>query len=132
MNIINEVNAYLLTKLTPYSTIYLDVFPNDIANNGEEIMCRNDPSQASESRYLDGSRIGQFNFSYYAKSANSETARAQLDAIVSALDMPDFTFISGGTEIKCEAVTTPAYVSKSEAGEVIFVSSFRLEYHVGR
>jgi hypothetical protein len=129
MNIINEVNAYLLTKITPYSTIYLDVFPNDSV---EELMCRNDPSTAVESRYLDGSRIGAFNFSYYAKSANSETARLQLDAIVSALDMPDFTVISGGTEIKCEAVTTPAFVSKSEAGEVIFVSSFRLEYHVGR
>jgi hypothetical protein len=129
MNIIQEVNAYLLTKITPYSTIYLDVFPGDSVS---EIMCRNDPSTAAESRYLDGSRIGAFNFSYYAKSANSETARLQLDAIVAALDMPDFTVISGGTEIKCEAVTTPAFVSKSEAGEVIFVSSFRLEYHAGR
>jgi hypothetical protein len=129
MNIISEVNAYLLTKLTPYSTIYLDVFPGDSV---EEIMCRNDPSTAAESRYLDGSRIGAFNFSYYAKSKTSETARLQLDAIVTALDMPDFTVISGGTEIKCEAVTTPAFVSKSEAGEVIFVSSFRLEYHAGR
>jgi len=128
MNILNEVNAYLLTKITPYSTIYLDVFPNDSV---EELMARNDPSQAAETRYLDGSRIGTFNFSYYAKSANSETARIQLEAIISALDFKELSTISNGTAIKLEAATTPAFVSKSEAGEVIFVTSLRLEYHVG-
>ena len=128
MNILNEVNAYLLQKITPYSTIYLDVFPNDSV---EELMARNDPSQAAETRYMDGSRIGIFQFSYYAKSANSETARLQLESIISALDFKELSTISNGTAIKLEAATTPAFVSKSEAGEVIFVTSLRLEYHTG-
>lgn len=128
MNILNEVNAYLLQKITPYSTIYLDVFPNDSV---EELMARNDPSQAAETRYLDGSRIGIFQFSYYAKSKDSETARIQLEAIIAALDFKELSTISDGTAIKLEAATTPAFVSKSEAGEVIFVTSLRLEYHVG-
>ena len=131
MNILNEVNAYLLQKITPYSTIYLDVFPNDEANHGEELMARNDPSQAAETRYMDGSRIGIFQFSYYAKSSSSETARLQLEAIISALDFKELSTISNGTAIKLEAATTPAFVSKSEAGEVIFVTSLRLEYHTG-
>jgi hypothetical protein len=128
MNILNEVNAFLLARLTPYSTIYKDVFPNDSI---EELMSRNDPGQAAETRYMDGSRVGTFNFSYYAKSANSETARIQLEAIVAALDFKELTVISGGTAIRLEAATTPAFVSKSEAGEVIFVTSLRLEYHTG-
>ena len=128
MNILNEVNAYLLQKITPYSTIYLDVFPNDSI---EELMSRNDPSQAAETRYLDGSRIGIFQFSYYAKSKDSETARIQLEAIIAALDFKELSTISDGTAIKLEAATTPAFVSKSEAGEVIFVTSLRLEYHTG-
>ena len=128
MNILNEVNAYLLQKITPYSTIYLDVFPNDSV---EELMARNDPSQAAETRYMDGSRIGVFQFSYYAKSSSSETARLQLEAIISALDFKELSTISNGTAIKLEAATTPAFVSKSEAGEVIFVTSLRLEYHTG-
>ena len=128
MNILNEINAFLLTKITPYSTIYKDVFPNDSV---EELMARNDPSQAAETRYMDGSRVGTFNFSYYAKSANSETARLQLEAIISALDFKELSTISSGTAIKLEAATTPAFVSKSEAGEVIFVTSLRLEYHTG-
>ena len=128
MNILNEINAYLLQKITPYSTIYLDVFPNDSV---EELMARNDPSQAAETRYMDGSRIGIFQFSYYAKSSSSETARLQLEAIISALDFKELSTISNGTAIKLEAATTPAFVSKSEAGEVIFVTSLRLEYHTG-
>lgn len=128
MNILNEVNAYLIKKITPYSTIYLDVFPNDSV---EEVMARNDPSTAAETRYMDGSRVGTFNFSYYAKSANSETARNQLENIIAALDFKELSTISNGTSIKLEAATTPAFVSKSEAGEVIFVSSLRLEYHAG-
>lgn len=128
MNILNEVNAYLLQKITPYSTIYLDVFPNDSV---EELMSRNDPSQAAETRYMDGSRIGVFQFSYYAKSSSSETARLQLESIISALDFKELSTISNGTAIKLEAATTPAFVSKSEAGEVIFVTSLRLEYHTG-
>ena len=128
MNILNEVNAYLLQKITPYSTIYLDVFPNDSV---EELMSRNDPSQAAETRYMDGSRIGIFQFSYYAKSSSSETARLQLEAIIAALDFKELSTISNGTAIKLEAATTPAFVSKSEAGEVIFVTSLRLEYHTG-
>ena len=128
MNILNEVNAYLLQKITPYSTIYLDVFPNDSI---EELMSRNDPSQAAETRYMEGSRIGIFQFSYYAKSSSSETARLQLESIISALDFKELSTISNGTAIKLEAATTPAFVSKSEAGEVIFVTSLRLEYHTG-
>jgi hypothetical protein len=128
MNILNDINLYLLKKITPYSAIYLDVFPNDSV---EELMARNDPGRATETRYMDGSRIGIFNFSYYAKSANSETARIQLESIIAALDFNELTTISGGTAIKLEEATTPAFVSKSEAGEVIFTTSLRLEYHTG-
>ncbi len=131
MNILNDVNAFLLTKITPYSTIYLDTFPNDEANHGEEIMSRNDPGPAVETRYMDGSRTGTFNFSYYAMSKTQETARLQLEAIISALDFKEMSMITGGIYIRLEAATTPAFVQKTEAGEVIFVTSLRLEYHVG-
>jgi len=128
MNILNDVNAFLLTKITPYSVIYLDAFPGDA---GEEIMARNDPSQAVETRYFDGSRTGVFQFSYYAKSKTQETARLQLESIIAALDFKELTTITGGKAVRLEAATTPAFVEKTEAGEVIFVTSLRLEYHVG-
>jgi len=127
MNILNDVNAFLLTKITPYSTIYLDSFPADAV---EELMARNDPNTAMEKQYIDGAYGGHFQFSYYAKSFSSETARLQLEAIQAALNFAEMTEITGGVAIRLEAATTPAFVSKSEAGEVIFVSSFRLEYHV--
>jgi hypothetical protein len=128
MNMLNEVNAYLIKKVTPYAAISFDVFPGD---SSEELMARNDPSQAADTRYMDGSRIGSFLFSYYAKSLNSETARIQLDAFVVALDFKNLTVIAGGIAIRLEAATTPAFVSRTEKGEVIFVVSLRLEYHTG-
>ena len=128
MNLLNDINAFLLTKLTPYAPIGLEVFPGD---SSEEIMARNDPNRATETRYLDGSRVGRFSFSYYAKSVNSETARLQLEAIIAALDFAELTPINGAASIKLEAATTPAFVTKTDAGEVVFVSSLALEYHTG-
>jgi hypothetical protein len=128
MNILNDVNAFLLTKITPYSTIYLDAFPSDA---GEEIMARNDPSQAVETRHMDGARVGVFQFSYYAKSQSSDTARQQLEAIIAALDFKELTTITGATAIRLDAATTPAFVERRESGAFIFVTGLRLEYYVG-
>jgi hypothetical protein len=128
MNIINEANAFLARTISLYADISLDVF---LGEKSEELMARNDPSRAVEARYLDGSRVGTFNFSYYAKSMDSEKARQQLDAIVSALDFKSFASISGVTKLRMEAATTPAFVTKTEAGEVVFVASLQIEYHTG-
>lgn len=127
MTILQEINAYLLTKITPYSEIQLDAF----TGASDEVMVRNDPSQAVERRYMDGSRSGQFQFSYYAKSMVQETARQQLDAIVDALNLPSFTDISGTLSAQITVVTSPAFVSKSENLESIYTAGFRLDYIKG-
>lgn len=128
MTILQEVNAYLLTKLTPYATVQLDVFPG---NSHEEIIIRTQPSQAVETRYMDGSRAGQFQFSYYAKSENTETPRQQLDAIIDALDLPGMEQISEATLAKIEVVSSTVLVSKTENGEYIYSAGFRLDYIKG-
>lgn len=124
INIIGEVNAYLKTKTTVYSPIIQNVFPD---NTAESIICRTEPSSANERRYLDGTRIGTLNFAYYCKSKNQVTAREQLEKIISALDISGVT-ISEALTVTIEAVTLPAYVQKTEAGEHIFTASLKLEY----
>lgn len=128
MTILQEVIAYLLTKLTPYATIQLDVFPGD---SHEEIIIRAEPSQAVETRYMDGSRSGPYQFAFYAKSLSTETPPQQLDAIVDALDLPGMEQISQATLAKIEVVTSPALVSKTENGEYIYTAGFRLDYIKG-
>lgn len=129
MDIIAELSAYLATKLTPYSTIYQDVFPK---NSTEEILCRRDPSTAVERRYLDGSRMGNLVVSYYAKSTDMQKAVQQLDEIITALDLPSLTTVTSVLSIKIEPVNTPVFVSKTEALEYIYSAAFRLEYFVRR
>jgi hypothetical protein len=129
MDIIADVTAYLLTKLTPYSTIFQDVFPGV---GTEEIICRRDPANAVDNRYMDGSRAGSFNFSYYAKSTDMQKALAQLGDIITALDLPGETNITEVTRVKIEPVSTPSFVSKTEKLEYIYTAAFRLEYFVRR
>lgn len=125
LDIISEVNKYLLTKITVYAPIIQNVFLNI---GSEELICRQDPSRAVETRYFDGRRSGSLNFSYYAKSKDQKKARQQLDAIVNALDFSGLTTISDGLLVKIEVVALPAYVSKTESGEHIFTASMKLEY----
>jgi len=128
MTILQEVIDYLLTKLTPYATIQLDVFPGD---SHEEIIIRATPSQAVENRYMDGSRAGQYQFGFYCKSLDTEMPRQQLDAIVDALDLPGMEQISQATLAKIEVVSSPSLVSKAENGEYVYTAGFRLDYIKG-
>lgn len=128
MTILQEVNAYLLTKITLYASVSYDAFLGD---GKEEIIIRGDPSQAAETRYLDGSRAGVQSFSYYAKSLSTEVARQQLDAIIEVLDIPAMVEITGGLSVKIEVVTSTVFVSKSESGEYIYTAGFRLDYVKG-
>ena len=126
--ILDQVNAYLLTKITPYASIYNEVFPSVTA---KEIMSRTDPGEYNETRYMDRSRIGQFNFSYYCKSDDMEEARQQLSEILDALDLPILTQISDITQVKIEPVTSPAWIQKTEKNEFVYTASLRLEYFKG-
>lgn len=124
VNLIHDVNTFLLTKITPYATIIQGAFLN---SGSEEIMCRQEPSNAVETRYLDGTRTGGLSFSYYAKSTSQVTARTQLDSIVNALDLAKFN-LTDGYFVKIEAVTLPNFVTKTQSGEYIYTASFKLEY----
>jgi hypothetical protein len=131
IDIINEITAYLLTKITPYSMIYLNAF---LGASTDEIIIRTEPSSAVEQRHLDGSRMGSFNFSFYSKSVDTDEASGQIKAsnqleeIVRALDLAEMAEITDGLCVSIKAVTLPVFISKSEAGEYIFSASFRLEY----
>lgn len=127
MDIIGEVNTYLLTKITPYATIRQDVFMWD---STEEIICRRDPSNALETRYMDKARAGAKTISYYAKSLDMTKAVDQLDAIIKALDLPGDVRLTEVLSVKIEPVSSPAFVSRTDKLEYIYTAAFRLNYFV--
>lgn len=129
LNIINEINTYVLTKTTPYSVIYNNAFQND---SSTEICCRSDPSSANVVTYLDGSQIGEQNFAYYAKHTDQAIAKAQLETILGILNFAEMQQITDGIFIKIEAITRPVFVSMSDNKEFIFTASLRCEYATTR
>lgn len=128
MTILQEVVSFILTKTTPYATIQLDVFPGD---THEEMCIRAIPSEAVETRYMDGSRAGVQQFNILAKSLNTETPRQQLDTIIDVLDLPGMEQISEATLAKIEVVSSTSLASKTENGEYIYSAGFRLDYIKG-
>jgi hypothetical protein len=125
MEFIDNINAYLLTKMTLYAAVSEDFFAGD---SNEELMCRHDPSPKITKMYLTGSYWAQFCFSYYAKSMNVKTARQQLDSVVDNLSLPSFAERMGFKKCRVEVTASPIPVGKDEAGVVIYTSSFKLVY----
>ena len=83
LNVANVVNAYVEAKLQLGFTIYNDIIP-DTDNNAA--CLRYDPAPAAEDRYIDGTRLVQWNLAYYVRNKNRTTARQYADEITAALD----------------------------------------------
>jgi len=125
MNLMSEINARLAQKITLYATpIYIDALPKAVP---EAIMSRQDPGPV-ETRYMDGSRAGDFNFSYYAKSKTRLTANNQLDAIVAALDLVTLSAITGVTAVSIEVTTNPFFEGETDKHEYVYTVSFTFSY----
>jgi hypothetical protein len=125
--IITKINKYLLSKIT----LYAQIFQNGFQGIGtEEITVIQDSSQAVVKRYMDSSRTGQFNFSYYTKSIDQLKARKQLDEILLALDFKNFEEIDEITGIRCEIVNTTFFRNKTQKNEWVFVGALSLEYYI--
>lgn len=123
-NILSKVNEFLAERQPTLPTIFQDVFPYTAI---DEIMCREEPSTAVETRYLDGTRIGGFNFTYYSKADEIPTARDRLYTIIDTLDLEE-SEIDSGISITITAITSPNFIQKTEAGEYIFSAAFKLDY----
>jgi len=128
-NIISDVKDYIDNNIVVYSSLLIDYL--QASNN--ELMIRHEPSNVKETRYMDGSRIGMFNFSITAKNLDSKVAIDQLNLITDELDLvdnleldPTLTFVS------VEASTGVRLISKTDKQEFIYSITFTLEYKTRR
>lgn len=124
LNIMNNVINYMNNQLNPYSQVNIDMFRDDY----EDIICRHEPSNIPETRYLNGNRIGKFNFSVYAKSLNGEKAVNQLNTFIDDFEIKTKFEIDPLLWVKIEPTTEVRFISKSDKNEYIYTSSFTLEY----
>ena len=128
-NIISDVKDYIDNNITVYSNLLIDYL--QASNN--ELMIRHEPSNVKETRYMDGSRIGMFNFSVTAKNLDSKVAIDQLNLITDELDLVnDLELDATLTFIKIEPNTSVRLISKTDKQEFIYSITFTLEYKTRR
>lgn len=124
-NIINDLASYITANTTLIaSPLYIDMIPT---SEGDAVMIRANPGQPVENRYMSGSRCGQFPFSLFARSPNSETAYNQLCSLIPILDL-DEVQLTDETQVTIVPTSNPSLVQKIEAGDYIYTAGFRLDY----
>lgn len=121
-----NINAFVNERTGhPERNINEDFFASDTE---EEVICRHDPSPLVTKQYLTGGFWAQFNFSFYAQSMSTITARQTLEAIEAVLHMDNFTELLGLNEGRLVEIARAAPVSRKDSGAVIYASSYQLVY----
>ena len=119
------VNSYLKKQLN--LTIYNDVFADDTAGV-TDIICRYDPSEAAELRFIDGTRRVEEQLAFYCRSPNATKARDTLDDIIKTLDNHHIVRIDDKLLCQCEAVTLPQFVDMSDSGKTTYTCTVKIIY----
>ena len=126
INIISELVTWANSNLTNYATVLVD----ELSVNPDSICFRTEPGDSSQQRDMSGSLYGDYQFAIYCKTEDKELAINQLTYYIAELDLEQFN-LTERTQIKCEPLTEPHYVSKADNGELIYTASFHLEYYQG-
>lgn len=125
--IVKDVLAYINSKTTSYSTIFVDVL-----EEGESIAIRQLGSDNNVTRYMDGTRVGQFDFAMFANSASQEKAIEQLEVYESILDIPGNLQLTDQCSIKVEPNSDIRFVGENEDSTTTYSNTFKLEYTIER
>lgn len=123
LNIIADLQNYIVNNLTLYGPLYYDAF-GDV---DEAMAIRGDPSSATVKEYIDGSCTGSQSISFLARSANYETALGGLDTIKARLHGRELQ-ITDAAFIRTNMVALPVLVSKDESGLSTYSMAVSIEY----
>ncbi|WP_147613028.1 phage tail terminator protein [Treponema pectinovorum] len=105
-------------------TIYSDLIPYE---DGDGACVRHDPTPAAEKRFIDGTRLVAWNFTFYTRCKNAFLARDYGKQIVDKLD--GATVISAEEiKIECEAVTLPQYIDTDAKGYTTYCQSVKCTF----
>jgi len=125
--IYDELMAYVKAH-TDYTVTDIDHFNTD---DNERLMILKTPSEAVETRYMDGHKSGLWQFEVYARSASIVTAQNMLHELEQVLDLPaGFISDSDIDFLRCRVVSTASLVDASEQNIRTYSSSFELEYYI--
>lgn len=124
--LVKDVKDFINSKTTSYAQIFVDV----IEENGESISIRQLGSDNNVERYMDGTRVGNFDFAMFAKSSDQEKAIAQLEVYESILDLPVEFQLTDQCAIKIEPNSDVRFVGINEDQTTLYSNTFKAEYTI--
>lgn len=121
--IVIDILQYIESKTTSYAQIQVDVL-----EDGEAISIRQLPSNNNITRYMDGSRAGEFDFAMIAKSDDRQKAIDQLEIYEGILDLPEFFCLEDQSSVKIEPLNDIRFDSINLDNRTVYTNTFRCEY----
>lgn len=103
--------------------IYTDQIPQA---DDDGVCLRHDPAPAAQKRYLDGTRLLQWNLTFYVRAKHAEDARAYAKRITDALD--EAVIDAHGTQIYCDAQTLPQYIDTDDKERTTYSAAITARY----
>ena len=99
------------------------------ANADTDSACiRHDPAPAAEKRFIDGSRIVQWNLSLFVRAKDAREGLKWARLMTDALDGARIEDDAGAVD--CETTALPQFVETDEAGFTIYMSSVSARYYM--
>ena len=122
-NIAERIGEWAEKKLHLPFTIYMDIIP-DADTDGACI--RHDPAPAAEKRFIDGTRLVSWHFTFFVRCKDAAKAREYAKSLIDTLD--GVTIEEGEDVLETEALTLAQYIDTDAKGFTTYSASIKCTY----
>ena len=122
-NIAERIGEWAEKKLHLPFTIYMDIIP-DADTDGACI--RHDPAPAAEKRFIDGTRLVSWHFTFFVRCKDAAKAREYAKSLIDALD--GVIIGEGEDALETEALTLAQYIDTDAKGYTTYSASIKCRY----
>ena len=122
-NIAERIGEWAEQKLRLPFTIYMDTIPDADADGA---CIRHDPAPAAEKRFIDGTRLVSWNFTFFVRCKDASKAREYAKAFIDTLD--GIIIGEGEDALATEAITLAQYIDTDAKGYTTYSASIKCRY----
>ena len=122
-NIAERIGEWAEKKLHLPFTIYMDIIPDADADGA---CIRHDPAPAAEERFIDGTRLVSWHFTFFVRCKDAAKARKYAKSLIDTLD--GVSIEEGEDALETEALTLAQYIDTDAKGYTTYSASIKCTY----
>ena len=125
-DIAEKIGGWVEKKLNLPFLVYMDLIPDPEC---DAACLRHDPSPAAEKRFIDGTRLVSWNFTFFIRCKNAGNARMYAKLIIDKIDGQTIGDEDGEENaMYVEAVTLAQYIDTDAKGYTTYSTSIKCTY----